>query len=47
MVMEAQKVTESELKVIELRLIRLERLVEALLDRGDQIEYQAKLEEWY
>lgn len=39
--------TESELKVIELRLIRLERLVEALLDRGDMIENQAKLEEWY
>ena len=45
--MEGRKVTESELKVIERRLIKLERLVEALLDRGDMVEYTAKLEEWY
>ncbi len=41
------KVNKSELKVIEERLIKLERLVEMLLDRGDMIENQAKLEEWY
>lgn len=41
------KVNESELKVIEERLIKLERLVEMLLDRGDMVEYQAKMEEWY
>lgn len=41
------KVNKNELKVIEQRLIKLERLVEMLLDRGDMIENQAKLEEWY
>lgn len=38
---------ESEVKVIEERLIRLEKLVEILLDRGDQLVNQALLEEWY
>ncbi len=39
--------TKSELKVIEERLIALERAIEILLDRGNMIENQAKLEEWY
>jgi hypothetical protein len=45
--MEDLKVTKSELKVIEERLIALERAIEILLDRGNMIENQAKLEEWY
>lgn len=34
-------------KEITERLIRLEKLVEILLDRGDQLVNQALLEEWY
>jgi len=40
-------VTESELKVIERRVIRLERLIEVLLDQGDTLVRQYELEEWY
>lgn len=39
--------TESELKVIEERLRAVELALEALLSRGDMLEYQARLEEWY
>ena len=35
------------LKVIERRLCELERAVEVLIDRGDLLEYMAKMEEWY
>ena len=45
--MEGRKVTESELKVIEERLRAVELALEALLARGEMLEYQAKLEEWY
>ena len=45
--MEGRKVTESELKVIERRLCKLERLVEVLLDQGDILVRQYELEEWY
>jgi len=41
------KVNESELKVIEERLIKLERAIELLLYRGDMLVNQALLEEWY
>ena len=40
------KVNESELKVIELRLIAVELALEKLLARGTELENQAKLEEW-
>lgn len=39
--------TKSELKVIERRLCKLERLVEVLLDQGDLLVRQYELEEWY
>ena len=45
--MEGRKVTESELKVIERRVIRLERLIEQLLDQGDTLARQYELEEWF
>jgi hypothetical protein len=45
--MEGRKVTESELKVIERRVIRLERLIEQLLDQGDTLVRQYELEEWF
>ena len=45
--MEDLKVTKSELKVIERRVIRLERLIEQLLDQGDTLVRQYELEEWY
>jgi hypothetical protein len=41
------KLTESELKVIEKRLIAVELALEKLLARGTELENQAKLEEWY
>ena len=45
--MEDLKVTKSELKVIKRRVIRLERLIEQLLDQGDTLVRQYELEEWY
>lgn len=41
------KVLKVKLKVLERRLCDLERAVEVLIDRGDLLEYKAKMEEWY
>ena len=45
--MDDLKVLKVNLKVIERRLCALERAVEVLIDRGDLLEYMAKMEEWY
>jgi hypothetical protein len=45
--MEEVKVLKLKLKVIERRMCALERAVEVLIDRGDLLEYKAKMEEWY